>query len=197
MKCPVNRTTAPNILRLFDYCFKQGVKEAMDMEDDYAVKEWVERREENHDYGLLSEPGEGFDWKRWRFTLYRWCRENRLNTIAENYIDRLRVFQGNMTFAIIPISMQFYLMGVGEWLEYPNPLAWAIFSTQAKIHWKPLPKHLKRMNAPDIVNIVQGMVYKRVSAGIEGDMTDRQYNDFALALWRGTQKYPVYGSEQE
>lgn len=193
MKSPVNRSSAPLVLRLFDYCFKQGVQDAADTEDDYAVKDWLEQRKQNGDYGLLSEPDTPYDWKRWRFTLYRWCRTIRLNTLGEGYIDHIRGFQKNFSFAVLPISMRFYMMGVEEWLDYPNALNLALFWQAPKTHWKPVPPHLKKMKNSDLIYCIQDFVYERIGKKYPGDMDESRYNDFALAMWRCMQKYPEYG----
>lgn len=193
----LNRTSAPSVLRLFDYCFKQGVFDAAAFEDDYTAKEWMECRLEKGDYGLLSETETPFDWKRWRFTLYRWCRDARLNSLAENYIDKVRQYQANALFAILPLSMRFYLMGIEEWLAYPNAIGMAKFKQEPKVHWKPVASHLRKMSTNDLISLVQEFVYERQSKEYEGDMIKSRYDTFALGLWRCLQKYPVYGGTEE
>lgn len=194
---PINRTSAPNIIRLLDYCFKKGVQEASEFEDDYTAKEWLEEKLSTGGYGLLSEDSVDFDWKRWRFTLYRWCRDRRLNSLAENYIDKIRTYQATFAFAILPITMRFYLMGVQEWLEYPNGLNMALFKQNQKIHWKPMPKHLVKLTTNDYISLIQEFVYERIGMGFEGDMIQSRYDSFAFAMWRCVQKYPVHGFGEE
>lgn len=193
----LNRTSAPNVVRLFDYSFKQGVIDAASFEDDYTAKEWMEERLEKGDYGLLPEHEVPYDWKRWRFTLYRWCREARMSPLAENYIDKIRHYQKDFLFAILPLSMRFYLMGVSEWLEYPNPVGLALFKQSPKVHWKPVPSHLKKITNNDFISQVQEFVYERQAKNYEGDMLHSRYDAFVFGLWRCLQKYPVYGTDEE
>lgn len=191
MKSPINRTTAPQIIRLLDLCFKQGVRDARDMEDDFTVKEWLEERLADGEYGTLPEKDFEFDWRRWRYTLYRWCREWHLGTMADNYINQMDRYKNTMAFVLIPITMRFYLMGVQEWLEYPNPNSMALFLQNRKSHWKPMPSHLKVMTTSDFLALVQGFSYERQDKGIEKNIPQSRYDDFSLALWRCTRKYNV------
>lgn len=191
-KSPLNRAFASGVIRLLDYCFKQGVIDACDLEDDYTAKEWLTARLEDGGYGLLSEIDTPFDWKRWRFVLYRWCRNARIGTLGEGYIDKIRKKQVYY-FAVLPISMRFYLMGIEEWLEYPNPNGMTLFRSENRIHWKPMPSHLKVMRTDDFISYIQEFIYERQSRHFQDDLSDARYDSFCSAIWNFTRKYPVYG----
>lgn len=201
MKSPLNRTSAPSVLRLFDYCFKQGVLDACAMEDDYTVKEWLDARLRDGSYGLLSDIDTPYDWKRWRFILFRWCRIAKMTPLGENYIDRIRK-PGSFYFCVIPICMRFYLMGVEEWLEYPNPNNTVLFKQKSKIHWKPVPDHLKTITKNDFISYVQDFVYERerIHASAEdedafkNDSSDKMYDSFREALWAVTRTEEYYAA---
>ena len=188
----LNRTTAPQVIRIFDYCFKQGVIDASEAGDDYQAKEWLEARLKDGKYGLLSDPDVEYDWHRWRFTLFRWCRFASLRSLGETYIDRIRR-RNNFLFAVLPLSMRFYLMGIEEWLEYPNQLNLLIFKKSAKTHWKPVPPHLKIMHIDDFISYVQEFIYEKEKNAIEDDIPISWYNSFCTALWKYTRKYITYG----
>ena len=135
-KLPLNRTTAPQVIRLFDSCFKRGVLDAMSQDDDYGVAEWLDRHKTAGDYGLVYDD-ENFDFRRWRFTIERWAREDRLGSVGDTYLSSMYLRKKNNTFlyAVLPMTMRFYMMGVEEWLEYPNPLSLEVFRATRKIHW--------------------------------------------------------------
>lgn len=189
-RLPLNRTTAPQVIRLFDICFKKGVLDACDQEDDYYVKEFLERHKEDGSYGLIYDD-ENFDWKRWRFTLERLARDHRLKSVGDGYISATRGYTKNFLFAIFPMTMRFYLMGIEEYLEYPNPNNTALFKQEAKIHWKPMPSHLRKMNTQDFLSYLQEFVYERQTLKLEDDLTERQYDSFAEAMYKLTRKYAV------
>ena len=197
MRSPLNRTTAPQAIRLFDYCFKQGVFDACYIENDYEAQQFLDSHPESGGYGLLVEPYEGFDWRHWQHTLYRFCREARIKSIAENYIDCIHRYRKKFVFAILPIAMRFYLMGIEEWLSYPNPNNTEIFKHEGKIHWKPVPRHLRKMSTPDFISLIQQFVYERQSKEYPGDLSATMYDTFANTMWRCVQKYPVYVTDKE
>lgn len=195
MRSPLNRTTAPQVLNLFDYCFKQGVIDAYELSDDYQAREWLDARKEDGGYGLLSDMDTDYDWRRWRFTLYRWCRNARLGSVKDTYIDSI-CKTTNFLFCLIPISMRFYLMGIEEWLEYPNQMNIQIFKQTRKIHWKPVPSHLKVIQKDDFISYIQEFVYERQKLhrqmGTEDatpkDASDFSYDEFSKTMWTLTRK---------
>lgn len=188
---PLNRTTAPQVIRLFDLCFRQGVFDACNQDDDYEVSEFLQRHKADGGYGLVYDDDE-FDWRRWRFVIARWCREARLGSVGDVYIDSPQLWKGQKTFlfAVIPISMRFYLMGVEEWLENPNPAKIAEFKLFKKTHFKQVPRHLRSMKVPDFISYIQEFVYERQSLHLKHDLSDAQYDSFARAMWTLTKKYP-------
>ena len=196
-RSPLNRTTAPQVVRLFDYCFRQGVTDASDFGDDIAVQEWLDRRLADGQYGILSEYDEVFDWKRWRLVLYRWCRMGRLGGIGERYVDQIHRYKATSALALLPISMRFYLMGIQEWLAYPNPNNMALFKQSKKIHWKPVAQHLKNIRTADYISYIQEFIFERVQKHFEDDLTPARYDGFATGMWRCTQKYYAFTDTEE
>ena len=193
---PLNKTTAAQAIRLFDYCFKMGVIDACELGDDYVASSWLEERLADRKYGLLSDYEAEFDWKRWRFTLFRWCRNCSLRQLGENYIDRIRK-SSNFLFGILPICMRFYLMGVQEWLDYPNPTNMMIFKMTARIHWKPVTQNLRTMKTDDFISYIQEFIYERVDNPLEDDVSISYLNGFCVAMWKLTRKYIPYGEFRE
>lgn len=192
-KLPLNRTTAPQVIRLFDSCFKRGVLDACAEDDDLKVKEWMERHKKDGTYGLVYDD-EDFDYKRWRFTIERWCREDRIGSIGDTYLNSSYVMNGSnktFMFAILPITMRFYLMGAEEWLEYPNDLAIELFKHKRKVHWKPMPKHMQNMTTADLLSIMQDFIYERQRMKLDGDLTPYRYDNFSYAMYSLTRKYEI------
>lgn len=130
----LNRTTAPQVLRFFDVCFKQGVIDAAELGDDLGVKEFYDKRIADWGFGVVNGEQE-MDWRAFLFTLYWWARKNHLTGFADNYLFKIR--KKTYAWCIFPYCMRFYLMGVHEWLEYPNPVNLEVFKGKAKLHWSP------------------------------------------------------------
>lgn len=191
-KLPLNRTTAPQVIRLFDSCFKRGVLDAFSQDDDISVREWLERHKEAGDFGLVYDD-ENFDFRRWRFTIERWAREDRLGSVGDTYLNSMYVRKKNNTFlyAILPMTMRFYLMGVEEWLSYPNPISIEVFRHTKKVHWKQVPNHLRNITTSDFLSLLQEFIYERQKMHLDDDLTDRQYDSFSVAMYQYTRKYEI------
>lgn len=190
MKSPITRTSAPEIIRLLDYCYKRGVVDAYEVEDDLAVRDWYDDMLHSGRYGLVGFPDEECDWRRWRFFLLRWCRENRLSSLGFNYIDGIRKVTG-FWYVIIPMTMRFYLLGVAEWLEYPNELGLALFKSKIRQRWSnKVPSQMKLMRNSDYLSLIQEFIYEFRQHPMK-EMADRKFpsrslDNFEYAMWQMT-----------
>lgn len=192
-KMLLNRENARQVLRLFDYCFKQGVIDAMEYDDNYTAEEFVDEVKENLFYGLLGEFGMQTDWKHWRMILYRFCRMANLPRVGA-YVDAVRKL--DFQFCVIPMAMRFYAMGVEEWVEFPSPTNMAIFKVTPYIHWKPMKSHMRHMKVDDFISYVQEFCFERRYVAEEArkkDAKDFHYEGFCQALWQLTRKDFTYG----
>lgn len=188
MKSPITRKSAPEIIRLLDFCYKRGVIDASEVEDDLAVRDWVDSIHKSGRYGLVGFPDEECDWKRWRFFLLRWCRENRLSTLGFEYIDGIRKPTG-FQYIIIPMTMRFYLQGVIEWLEYPNELAMAVFKGRARIRWtNRVPRNMKNMKTDDYISLIQEYIYelRQYPMAEMKKLANSTFDNFEYAMWQMT-----------
>ena len=193
----MNRTTGPQCIRLLDICFRQGVFDACELDDNVYAKEFLDTMLETGGYGLLLEPTSNYDARRWQLALYRMCRFENLRSLVEGYIDRVHMYKNTYLWALIPITMRFYLMGIQEWLEYPNPNALELFRHNRRVHWKKTTSHLKAITRQDFITLVQEFVYERQDRNFEGDLSAAKYDGFANALWRTNQKYALFGEKAE
>ena len=193
----LTKTIAKQILRLFDHCFKQGVMDAADSSDDLMAREWLEARLNDGKFGRVIEPDAEYNWKRWRFTLYWWSRESKIGTLGENYIDYIRDMN-SFHYALLPVCMRFYLMGVQEWLDYPNPSKMVFFTGENNVHWAPVGSNIRKISVTDFISYVQMFIFERVEKQYEGDMPSSRYDSFAQALWTLTKRFPdFYGKFRE
>lgn len=129
----LNRTTAPQALRFFDACFKQGVIDACELGNDIEAREFLTAKEEDWAFGVLGQPDD-YDWKAFRYWAYWLARKTGLSSLSE-YLFKIR--GRNYIWCILPYCMRFYLMGVKEWLGYPNPVGIELFKQSHKKHWNP------------------------------------------------------------
>ena len=184
---PLNRTSAPQILRLCLLCLKNGVLDAYDLGDDYAVEEFLTKHKKGWTYGILGEPDD-YDWKMWRFALYKWCRRHGLSTFAENYLYEVKRF--NYLYCPILITMRFYLMGIEEWLAYPNPVNIERFRKESSLHWQPMGQGSQKMTRREIIAEMQDIAYQfRRRPESEREISFSVLDEFCSAMFDLTSKY--------
>ena len=189
----LTRTTAPQVIKFCDLCFKQGVIDACYAGDDLEVKEFYDDRIGTWRLGTISG-GDGFDWQMYRFWLYWIAREHHMKTLAESYIFRIRV--KNYVWCLLPYCMRFYLMGIKEWLNYPNPSRIELFKKKPRVHWDPNCPNVA-ITRMDIISYLHSFEfeYRRLPDEIK-EMTDVTMGSFIQALYDLSRKY-VTGSKEE
>lgn len=188
MTSPITHKSALDVVRLLDFCYKKGVIDACGVEDDLAVQDWLDATHKKGKYGLVDFPDEECDWKRWRFFLLRWCRENKLSKLGFDYIDGIRKVSG-FEYVVIPMTMRFYLQGVKEWLEYPNEMGIAIFKSRYRQRWtNKVPKNMKNMKTDDFISLIQEFIYEFRQFPMDEmtDLRDSALDNFEYAMWQMT-----------
>lgn len=186
MTSPLNRTTAPQILRFFDVCFKQGVLDAYDLGDELESTDFLNTRKEDWRFGVLGQPDD-FDWRSFRFTLYWWARRAQMTGLAENYIFKIKV--KNFLWCFLAYCMRFYLMGIEEWLAYPNPVNIEVFKTQRRVHWDN-NSVVKNFTKGDYISYMHEMEHAFLRLPEDSmQVTPAAMGSFISAIYDLTQKY--------
>lgn len=189
----LTRSTAPKVVRFMYLCFQRGVLDACEFGNDLDALEFYKSRSKDWRFGTLAYPDEN-DWKAFRSQLYWWAREHNMKTLAENYLFRIR--NKNYAWCILPYCMRFYLMGVKEWLDYPNPGRIPMFKQAGKDHWNPNAP-VKTMTRMDIISYLHTFEFefRRLEEGTV-DVSAASMSSFICALYDLSRKY-VTGSTKE
>ena len=153
----LNRSTADQILRFFDVCFKQGVIDACEFGDDWAVKDFYEKHIEDWDFGVLGE-ADDMDWELFRVKLYHWGRERGYRKFLIEYV--YQIHRKNYAWYFFVFCMRFYLLGIGEWLEYPNSTRIEQFKNFPNKHWVDKPSALAKISKTDKIVTMQDEMFK-------------------------------------
>jgi hypothetical protein len=183
---PLNRTNASMLAKFFDTCFRHGVMDACAVEDDYAVRAFVAKHQFHGSFGVLGDELD-YDWRMFRFVLYRWAREEGMPGLAENYILQIRV--KNYLWCLLPYCMWFYLMGAKEWLEYPSAPALEMFKQDHRIHWNPKAK-VKKFKLPDYISYMHEAAYdyRRVPED-ERQISTAMMDNYCMAVYDLTRRH--------
>ena len=82
-----------------------------------------------------------------------------MTTFAENYI--YKIVKKNYLWCLLPFCMRFYLMGIEEWIQYPNAAALERFKHEGRIHWAPQANSsLRKMTKSDIHSYMLQFAYE-------------------------------------
>lgn len=189
----LTRSTAPRAIRFMYMCFQRGVLEAAEFGNEMDARDFYDRKSADWTFGTLAHSDE-LDWKAFRSQLYWWAREYRMTNLAESYLFRIR--NKNYTWCILPYCMRFYLMGVKEWLDYPNPGRIAMFKQAGKGHWDPNAP-IKTMTRTDIISYLHTFEYefRRLEPGTV-EVSEASMSSFIHALFDLSRRY-VTGTEEE
>lgn len=189
----LNRTTAPQAIRFFDVCFKQGVIDAYEFGNDIDAREFYEQKKEDWTFGILGKPDD-FDWQQFRYQMYFLARRGKLKSLAEGYIFNIR--NRNYLWCLLLYCMRFYLMGIDEWLRYPNPAGLGIFKVKQKIHWDP-NEPVRNITKVDIISYLHEFEhdYSRLPEE-EMPVSAVTMSSFVSALFDLSRKY-VTGEEED
>lgn len=185
MRFTLNRAIAPHILRFYDTCFKQGVLDACEFGDDIGAKDFLDSRSEDWQFGILGQP-EWFDWQMYRFSLYWWARKAGMKSLAENYIFKIRKIDSVWCF--LPYCMRFYLLGIEEWLKYPNQTGIEVFKGTPRVHWDPKVP-VKKFTNGDYISYMHDFAYAyRLLPEESRKVSQRTMDSYCLALYDLTRK---------
>lgn len=194
MSSILTRSTAPAAIRFMYLCFRRGVLDAYEHGNDLDTLEYYNGKVSDWSFGTLEHPEEN-DWRAFRSQMYWWAREFHMKGLAESYLFRIR--NKNYTWCILPYCMRFYLMGVKEWLDYPNPGPIEIFKKTGKGHWNP-NSPVKGMTRMDIISYLHTFEFefRRLEDGILG-VSESSMSSFIHALYDLSRKYVVGTTEED
>ena len=179
MTDPLNRSNAPRVVRLFDVCFKRGVYDACELDDQFATKEFIDTHKMQFSFGILGDDV--------IFVLYKWARQNGLTPLGENYILFIR--NKSHLWPLLPYCMRFYILGMEEWLKYPNRQAIGVFKQHKRIHWDP-ESPVKRFTLSDYTSYMHEFAYEYRKLPVERmPISPGMMDSYCLALYDLTRAY--------
>lgn len=184
----INRTSITQILALFDYAYKRGVVDAYEEGDDARCEKFVEEMSQSSEYGLLADDFR-MSTREWKFIVGSWCHERRLIRLQTKYIER--IYAKNHLAAILPVVQDFYVRGVKDWLEYPNPTRVEVFKNSSRAKWLISGRDRKIMTPYDYASKVQEFCFNRERRAIKGleELPKEAFMNFSSEIWLSTRKY--------
>ena len=195
MSLLLNRTTAPQAIRFFMLCYKQGVLDACEKGCDLDVKEFLDDRKPCWGFGTLDQmTAADYDWHAFQYWAYWTARQNGMKSLAENYIFKIRA--RNYIWCFLPFCQRFYYMGVEDWLKHPSPSRIEIFRATPKVLWVESGTQ-KTITKPDVISYLHSFEFEYRQLPEETrEVSPTMMGSFIQALYDLTRVY-VTGSREE
>lgn len=177
----LNRDNMPQLLSLFDHYYKLGVRHAKDFRDDTECMEFVERRKANRTFGFIDD-GHELSWKYWRLYMYTECRKVRAGKIYRVLFD-INSYK-NQVAMIIPLTMELYLKGISDWVDYPNAGNMAVFESKKFAEWgKEIRTCRKDVFVGRVIDLMIARNLRLEEEGVEAEFPEGHCDAFANLLW--------------
>lgn len=177
-----------SLTHLFHRVYKQGILDAIDQNDLFKCKEFVSEMRQTCTFGFLDTPK--MDWREWRFHLIRLGMDTPYGPSCTQYLSLALNYTGYPA-VVFPIAMDFYLEGVKDFCQYPNPAILQDFLKRKFPKWGK-PRRLKRVRTSiDIVLEAQAYCFERANldkhenGGTKHNgLTRSAYVNFSNDIWR-------------
>lgn len=126
---PINYYSARSLMRLFDACYKMGVKDAIEIRDVAILKEFCEKMYAAETFGRVVNDY-AYSWREWKFRLTQIIYEGNSNIMLPKrglkFFDCINSYS-NYYACALPVAMDFYLWGIKDYCKYPNSDNWIKF----------------------------------------------------------------------
>lgn len=183
----INRRTARQTFRFFDACYRQGVLDAYNIDDEEKCKDFVNRMKSPKKFSLLYVDYD-MTWQEWRAILFRWCITERLIIFADEVLNRIKTYSGYLS-VFLPIAMDFYCKGILDFVAYPNPTKIVKFKSTKRIYWKTFTK----ISAMEFVSDVQLFSFERIridATDEDNGLNKTNYESFCHVVWAASKPLP-------
>lgn len=177
-----------SLIHLLQRVYKQGILDAIDSNDLFKCKEFVEEMRQTSTFGFLNTPK--MDWREWRFHLIRLGMDTPFGPSCTQYLSLAMQYTGYPA-VILPIAMDFYIEGIKDFCSYPNAAALVEFEKKKFPKWGK-PKRMRRARTLiDIVLEAQAYCFERANmdkhpnGGTKHNgLTRSAYLNFSNDIWR-------------
>lgn len=120
----INKRNLRKVFILFDHFYKMGVIDAMEKTDQWQARDFISRMRESGLYGTI-EKDYSMGWKQWlALVRYECSLKNWLS--VRDLLACITSSRGYVA-TILPLTMAYYLKGVEDYWNNPNPVNKTLF----------------------------------------------------------------------
>ena len=156
---PINNCSAVLLMDLFDACYKMGVKDAIDVDNEMQCAEFCEEMYSTEAFGRIIYSFR-YDWREWKFRLCQMvCDLDRFRAQGLRYFESMGSYNNYIACAL-PIAMDFYMMGIKDYCKKPNPIDLVRFEHTPYSFWGQTGG--RKTTRDDFVTVLTGFCYDRI-----------------------------------
>jgi hypothetical protein len=155
----INYYSAKGLMALFDSCYKMGVKDAIEVNDDIQASEFCEKMYGAEKFGRIIFDYT-YDWREWKYRLCQMvCDLGKYRPQCIRFFETITAYN-NYLACVLPVAMDFYLMGIKDYYKHPFPEGWVRFEHTPYTLWNYNGSRALKMQ--DFVRILTGFCYDRI-----------------------------------
>lgn len=145
-------------MRLFDQCYKMGVKDGIDIGNESQCEEFCEKMYRAECFGRIIYDYE-FSWREWKFRLSQLVYEDtKFRCLGLKYFECITSYASYLA-CVLPIAMDFYMKGLKDYALYPNSENWVKFNSKWFALWG---KTVRKSNSDEFLRFLTGFCYDRI-----------------------------------
>lgn len=178
----VNWFSCRAILWLFDDCYKWGVQDAAEVENQALCEEYINKYRAPGVFGRVTY-GYTVDWREWTLTLSHQSRLRSYSGAMSKYFNMMGRFGANYLSTMIVAAQEIYIQGLIDYNKKPNKTKISVFMDRPKVVWG---HTLQPWHPRIMIEDVQMMLYKRLHLeeefGYKPQLKRKQYLNFISSL---------------
>lgn len=183
-----DRKYAIGLIRLFNDCYKTGLRDAESVYDKIMCDELKEEVSEPGVYGFVTKPYR-MEQKEWRLHLMLINGTNSRNKNVDNYLSYLTPNSGYF-LCVLPIAQDFYVQGLDDFNKNPTLIDLSIIDNNKLIRWT--RKGIVDRSMTEIIIQIQDFCFNRKRTAKESEskksIKSVYYDWFSEEIWANIQK---------
>lgn len=148
----VTRDTILRTISLLDWCYRLGVRQAYEENDEGAAREFLITHSEVGVYGFL-EDGLNVSALEWQLRMQQQARLDSLFGSMYRYFGRMKRYGTNYLSCLLPIAQMWHNRGVSDFTESPYACSLTEFDNKTRVWWT--KKGLRNINVREYVETIQ------------------------------------------
>lgn len=148
----VTRDTILRMIGLLDWCYRLGVRQARELNDEGAAREFLDTHNEVGVYGFLSD-GLNVGVLEWQLRLQKEARLTSMFGSMYQYFLRMGRYGQNYLSCFLPIAQMWHNLGVQDFLDNPQSCDYAVFDGKTRVRWT--KRGLINLKAREYVEMIQ------------------------------------------